>query len=239
VFERFTEGARQVVVLAQEESRELAHNHIGEEHILLGLLRVEEGIAARVLEGFDVTLKQVRPEVVRLVGQGEEVRSGQIPFTPLAKTILELSLKQALDLGDQHIDTEHLLLGLVAQKKGVAARILDDLGVDTKKIRGEVLRVRPEALVQRRFQERGLPVLEVEHPIRVGLTPRARRIWLSAAAEALDAGRTAILPGDLLEPLISDETIGRVLSELGVDLPALRERLRTTAWAEPDPPEEG
>jgi ATP-dependent Clp protease ATP-binding subunit ClpC len=141
VFERFTERARQVVVLAQDEARALKHNYIGTEHILLGLLREEEGLAARALESLDVTLEEVRAQVSRIVGSGEEVTSGQIPFTPRAKKVLELSLKEALSLGHKYIGTEHVLLGLVRENEGVAARILLDFGLDSEKLRNEVMRM--------------------------------------------------------------------------------------------------
>jgi len=119
MFERFTERARQVVVLAQEEARTLKHNYIGTEHILLGLLREEEGLAARVLESLDITVERVRAQVVRIVGSGEEVTSGQIPFTPRAKKVLELALREALSLGHNlHRDGAHLL-GLVRENEGV------------------------------------------------------------------------------------------------------------------------
>src|SRR5437763_1036709 len=141
MFERFTERARQVVVLAQEEARELKHNYIGTEHILLGLLREEEGLAARVLAELDVTLERVRDEVGKIVGQGDEVTSGQIPFTPRAKKMLELSLREALSLGHNYIGTEHVLLGLVRENEGVAARILLDVGADAEKVRDTVVRM--------------------------------------------------------------------------------------------------
>jgi ATP-dependent Clp protease ATP-binding subunit ClpC len=141
VFERFTERARQVVVLAQEEARILKHNYIGTEHILLGLLREEEGLAARVLESLDITVERVRAQVVRIVGSGEEVTSGQIPFTPRAKKVLELALREALSLGHNYIGTEHILLGLVRENEGVAARILLDFDADSEKIRNEVIRM--------------------------------------------------------------------------------------------------
>jgi ATP-dependent Clp protease ATP-binding subunit ClpC len=141
VFERFTERARQVVVLAQEEARTLKHNYIGTEHILLGLLREEEGLAARVLESLDITVERVRAQVVRIVGSGEEVTSGQIPFTPRAKKVLELALREALSLGHNYIGTEHILLGLVRENEGVAARILLDFDADSDKIRNEVIRM--------------------------------------------------------------------------------------------------
>jgi ATP-dependent Clp protease ATP-binding subunit ClpC len=141
VFERFTERARQVVVLAQEEARILKHNYIGTEHILLGLLREEEGLAARVLESLEITVERVRAQVVRIVGSGEEVTSGQIPFTPRAKKVLELALREALSLGHNYIGTEHILLGLVRENEGVAARILLDFDADSEKIRNEVIRM--------------------------------------------------------------------------------------------------
>jgi ATP-dependent Clp protease ATP-binding subunit ClpA len=130
-----------VVVLAQEESRALSHNYIGTEHILLGLLREEEGLAARVLESLDITVERVRAQVVRIVGSGEEVTSGQIPFTPRAKKVLELALREALSLGHNYIGTEHILLGLVRENEGVAARILLDFDADSEKIRNEVIRM--------------------------------------------------------------------------------------------------
>jgi ATP-dependent Clp protease ATP-binding subunit ClpC len=130
-----------VVVLAQEEARTLKHNYIGTEHILLGLLREEEGLAARVLESLDITVERVRAQVVRIVGSGEEVTSGQIPFTPRAKKVLELALREALSLGHNYIGTEHILLGLVRENEGVAARILLDFDADSEKIRNEVIRM--------------------------------------------------------------------------------------------------
>src|SRR5712692_11704371 len=141
MFERFTERARQVVVLAQEEARTLKHNYIGTEHILLGLLREEEGLAARVLEGLEITVEEVRAQVIRIVGSGEEVTTGQIPFTPRAKKVLELALREALSLGHNYIGTEHILLGLVRENEGVAARILLDFDADSEKIRNEVIRM--------------------------------------------------------------------------------------------------
>jgi ATP-dependent Clp protease ATP-binding subunit ClpC len=142
VFERFTERAKQVVVLAQEEARALKHNYIGTEHILLGLLREEEGLAARVLESLDVTVEEVRAQVARIIGPGDEpIVSGQIPFTPRAKKVLELSLREALSLKHNYIGTEHILLGLVRENEGVAARILVDFDADAETIRNEIMRV--------------------------------------------------------------------------------------------------
>ncbi len=157
MFERFTERARQVVVLAQEEARTLKHNYIGTEHILLGLLREEEGLAARVLESLDITVERVRAQVVRIVGSGEEVTSGQIPFTPRAKKVLELALREALSLGHNYIGTEHILLGLVRENEGVAARILLDFDADSEKIRNEVIRMLSGPSGRRQGQGAGQP----------------------------------------------------------------------------------
>jgi len=129
-----------VIVLAQEEARTLGHDYIGTEHILLGLLREQEGFAARVLESLDITAERVRAQVVRIVGSAEGVTSGQIPFTPRARKVLEHALHEALNLGHDHIGTEHILLGLVAEDEGVAARILLDFDAEPKKIRTEVIR---------------------------------------------------------------------------------------------------
>lgn len=141
MFERFTERARQVVVLTQEEARGLRHNYIGTEHLLLGLLREEEGIAARVLDALGVDVVRTRVQVVRIVPRGDEVVSGQIPFTPRAKKCLELALREALSLGHNYIGTEHILLGLVREGEGVAARILLDLDADAEKVRTGVIRL--------------------------------------------------------------------------------------------------
>ena len=138
---QFTHRARQVVTLAADEARTLKHNYIGTEHILLGLLREEEGLAARVLDTLDITVEEVRAQVARIVGQGDEVTTGQIPFTPRAKKVLELALREALSLGHNYIGTEHILLGLVRENEGVAARILLDFDADAEKIRNEIIRM--------------------------------------------------------------------------------------------------
>ncbi len=121
-----------MVVLAQEQARALTHNYIGTEHILLGLLREKEGLAARVLESLEITIDRVRAQAVRIVGSGEEITSGQIPFTPRAKKVLELALREALSLGHNYIGTEHILLGLTQENEGVAIRILLALEADAE-----------------------------------------------------------------------------------------------------------
>ena len=141
MFERFTERARKVVVLAQEEARHFNHNYIGTEHLLLGLLREDEGVAARALTSLNVTLDEVREQVESIVGYGEEGTGGQAPFTPRSKKVLELALREALQLGHNYIGTEHILLGLVRESEGVAARVLSNLDVDPDKVRREVVRM--------------------------------------------------------------------------------------------------
>ncbi|MGI8538810.1 MAG: ATP-dependent Clp protease ATP-binding subunit [Rubrobacteraceae bacterium] len=140
MFERFTERARKVVVLAQEEARNFNHNYIGTEHLLLGLLREDEGVAAQALNHLNVTLDDVRDQVESIVGYGEEGSGSQAPFTPRSKKVLELALREALQLGHNYIGTEHILLGLVRESEGVAARVLSNLDVDPDKIRREVVR---------------------------------------------------------------------------------------------------
>ena len=141
MFERFTERARQVVVLAQDEARALRHNYIGTEHLLLGLLREEEGIAARVLAGLGVELEAMRAQVAQIVGELEQITTGQMPFTPRSKRVLELSLREARALGHQYIGTEHILLGLARENEGVAARLLLDVGVAADTIREAIGRM--------------------------------------------------------------------------------------------------
>ena len=141
MFERFTERARQTVVYAQVEARDLRHNYIGTEHLLLGLLREEEGLAARVLWSLDITAEGVRAQVARMIGQGDEVSDGQIPFTPRAKKVLELALREAVALGHNYIGTEHILLGIVREDEGVGARILLDFGADAHRVRAETRRL--------------------------------------------------------------------------------------------------
>ncbi len=141
MFERFTERARRVVVLAREEARMLNQNYIGTEHLLLGLILEGEGVAAKALEDLDISLDDVRIQVERIIGKGEATSMGHIPFTPRAKKVLELSLREALQLGHNYIGTEHVLLGLIREGEGVAARVLINLGADLEKVRNEVIQL--------------------------------------------------------------------------------------------------
>ena len=141
MFERFTDRARRVVVLAQEEARLLNHNYIGTEHILLGLIHEGEGVAAKALESLGISLEGVRGQVEELIGQGGSSPSGHIPFTPRAKKVLELSLREALQLGHNYIGTEHILLGLIREGEGVAAQVLVKLGADLSRVRQQVIQL--------------------------------------------------------------------------------------------------
>jgi ATP-dependent Clp protease ATP-binding subunit ClpC len=141
MFERFTDRARRVVVLAQEEARMLSHNYIGTEHILLGLIHEGEGVAAKALESLGISLEAVRQQVEEIIGQGQQAPSGHIPFTPRAKKVLELSLREALQLGHNYIGTEHILLGLIREGEGVAAQVLVKLGADLNRVRQQVIQL--------------------------------------------------------------------------------------------------
>lgn len=141
MFERFTDRARRVVVLAQEEARMLNHNYIGTEHILLGLVREGEGVAAKALEAMDISLNGVREQVQEIIGEGSHAPSGHIPFTPRAKKVLELSLREALQLGHNYIGTEHILLGLIREGEGVAAQVLGKLGAELSSVRQQVIQL--------------------------------------------------------------------------------------------------
>ena len=143
MFERFTDRARRVVVLAQEEARMLNHNYIGTEHILLGLIHEGEGVAAKALESLGISLDAVRQQVEEIIGQGQQAPSGHIPFTPRAKKVLELSLREALQLGHNYIGTEHILLGLVGEGEGVAAHVLIKLGGSLSRVRDKVIELAP------------------------------------------------------------------------------------------------
>jgi ATP-dependent Clp protease ATP-binding subunit ClpA len=214
MFERFSERGRQVIVFAQEEARRLRHGYIGTEHLLLGLLREQEGVGARSLESLGITLETARAEVLRMVGAGEEGKDGQIPFTPRAKKVLELSLREALSLGDRVVDTEHILLGLMRETEGVAARILLDLDADSESVRDEVIR---------ELAGRG--------PGRRPLRPPTITDWFDGLSIRLDRLGAEIDEkldrspdsGDLLLVLacVRESLAGQALNELGVDLDAL------------------
>jgi hypothetical protein len=179
MFERFTDRARRVVVLAQEEARLLNHNYIGTEHILLGLIHEGEGVAAEALERIGVSLEAVRGEVERIIGRGLDPPAGHIPFTPRAKKVLELSLREALQLGDDYIGSEHILLGLLREGDGVAAQVLTRLGADLGRVRQqvtEILAVRGERPSPRAFGSAAQPLAVVRVRERGAGPPKLVRI---------------------------------------------------------------
>jgi ATP-dependent Clp protease ATP-binding subunit ClpC len=158
MFERMTDRARRVIVLAQEEARKLLHNYIGTEHILLGLIHEGEGVAAVALADLKVNLEDIRKEVEGIIGLGQQAPSGHIPFTPRAKKILELALREALQLGHNYIGTEHILLGIIREGEGVAAQVLVKSGLDLNRVRQAVLKRLADALeesVKKRRAEEG------------------------------------------------------------------------------------
>jgi len=185
MFERFTDRARRVVVLAQEEARMLNHNYIGTEHILLGLIHEGEGVAAKALESLGISLEAVRQQVEEIIGQGQQAPSGHIPFTPRAKKVLELSLREALQLGHNYIGTEHILLGLIREGEGVAAQVLVKLGADLNRVRQQVIQLlhgyqgkEPASSgapqLQKRWFRKARPTLPVLGPFCRNLTEAVR-----------------------------------------------------------------
>ena len=164
MFERFTDRARRVVVLAQEEARMLNHNYIGTEHILLGLIHEGEGVAAKALESLDISLDAARHQVEEIIGQGQQAPSGHIPFTPRAKKVLDLSRRESEQLGHTYIGTEHILLGLIREGDGVAAQVLVMLGADLNRVRQQVIQLISGQQPQpgRRPPREGAPVAQLQ-----------------------------------------------------------------------------
>jgi ATP-dependent Clp protease ATP-binding subunit ClpA len=249
LFERFTEAGRRVVVLAQEEARGLGHQHIGTEHVLLGLLRASDGAAAEVLGSLGITVEHVREQIVRIVGRGEGVTTGQIPFTPRAKKVLELSLREAQTLGHGQIRPEHVLLGLVSETDGVAHRILVESDAFPEAIRARVTKALPgpDPAGARSLQARArggqvfASSTSVAAPagisFRVAPAPDAHRLLMAAAAHALNDGRTEFAINDLLLTLTQrDETAG-LLADLGVNAQTLREAIEKRLGGPPPAPD--
>jgi len=235
MFERFTNRARHVVVLAQEEARGLQHNYIGTEHILLGLLGEPEGIAAKALERFGMTREATREEVRGIIGTGTAALSGHIPFTPRAKKTLELALREALQLHHNYIGTEHILLGVIREGEGVGARILGDHAPDPLAIRMAVLDLLPagqaEAGRGRRWLRRHSPAGsdepgEAAGTAEIRTTPAADSSLSEAArlAGSHPVGSHHLLLAALADP---DTAAARALAALGVDLGQAQDALRT------------
>jgi ATP-dependent Clp protease ATP-binding subunit ClpC len=182
MFERFTDRARRVVVLAQEEARLLDHNYIGTEHLLLGLLHEGQGVAAGALEALGVDLAEVRSRVEGMIGRGQHEQSGHIPFTPRAKKVLEISLREAMNLGHDYIGTEHILLGLVREGQGVAAQVLNDMGARASRVAEKVIELAGAA---------GERPAEQQVPIRILGSPAQLREIVSRL-DAIDRRLAAI-----------------------------------------------
>ncbi len=207
MFERFTDRARRVVVLAQEEARLLDHDYIGTEHLLLGLIQEREGLAAKALEELGISLDAVRAQVVATIGRGKRAPKGHIPFTARAKKALEMSLRAALDLGHNYIGTEHILLGLIREGTGVAAQVLGQLGADSDRVRAQVSQllsgypegVRPEPITSVPYEAanlaRGKPLEPEHYLLAIFAIPDSRAAQALAAMGVTRDGVEAALAG--------------------------------------------
>jgi len=191
MFERFTDRARRVVVLAQEEARLLNHNYIGTEHILLGLIHEGQGVAAKALESLGISLETVRSQVEEIIGQGQAAPTGHIPFTPRAKKVLELSLREALQLGHNYIGTEHMLLGVIREGEGVAAQVLEKLGASLDRVRQQVIQLLQGEAVASEVQ----PPAPTEPEDFAARVVRAEEIEAAAREVATEFGDESVEPG--------------------------------------------
>jgi ATP-dependent Clp protease ATP-binding subunit ClpC len=201
MFERFTDRARRVIVLAQEEARMLNHNYIGTEHLLLGLVREGEGVAAKALEAMDISLNGVREQVQEIIGEGSHAPSGHIPFTPRAKKVLEFSLREALQLGHNYIGTEHILLGLIREGEGVAAQVLGKLGADLGGVRQQVIQL--------------LSGYEGKEPVAAGVGPSEGQPAGSTVLDQFGRNLTQAAREGKLDPVIGrEQTMERVMQVL-------------------------
>ena len=224
MFERFTDRARRVVVLAQEEARMLNHDYIGTEHIFLGLIHEGEGVAAAALESLGVSMAKARDQVREIIGQGEVFPSGHLPFTPRAKKVLELSLREALQLGHSYIGTEHILLGLIREGEGVGAQVLIKLGASLDRAREEVIRLLEGGVVDTEDVPR-----EPAEPPGFPLSSKGRAVLALADEFAATTGQRQIQPAHLLMGLIGlsvkDSAVRQMLEELGMDLQEIQRRI--------------
>ena len=211
MFERFSDRARRVVVLAQEEARLLDHDYIGTEHILLGLIHEGEGVAAKALESLGIRLDTVRREVEEIIGRGGGQPSGHIPFTPRAKKVLELSLREAMQLGHDYIGTEHILLGLVREGEGMACKVLVKLGADLPKVRAKVLEMVAGGAAEERSPGAPMPTLAISAELMAVLEEASR------AAAAKGASEVAPIHLFLAAAQHPDGAAGRMLRAVGVD----------------------
>jgi hypothetical protein len=220
------------VVNAQQAARQLGHGYIGTEHALLGLLGDPDSDASRVLQSLGVTADRARERVVEIVPPGEHSSEGQIPFTPRAKKVLELSLREALDLGHRNITPEHLLLALARERDGVAMRVLLGMGTDENAIRAAVLPLLPEPDPTAPQLQPTRARVETSAGFNVVPDRAMRGLLMAAAGRALKDGRTTFGIGDLLAELASDEKAANMLAALGVNVQTMREALGRQATSE-------
>jgi ATP-dependent Clp protease ATP-binding subunit ClpA len=224
MFERFTDRARRVVVLAQEEARLLNHNYIGTEHLLLGLAHEGQGVAATALESLGISLEAVRAQVEEIIGQGQSAPTGHVPFTPRAKKVLELSLREAKQLGHNYIGTEHILLGLVREGEGVAAQVLIRLGGDLSRVRQQVVQLLSG--YEAAAGMRPVPLPPPEELREAGEQLAEVRRQKEAAIEAQEFDRAAALR-DAEEELLAGLAAREREGTAGVDLAAV---VREVQW---------
>ena len=220
MFERFTDRARRVVVLSQEEARLLDHDYIGSEHILLGLIHEGEGVAAKALESMGIRLDTVRREVEDVIGRGAGQPSGHIPFTPGAKKVLELSLREAMQLSHDYIGTEHILLGLVREGEGVAAQVLVKLGADLPKVRRRVVQILSGGVAEE-------PYAPATPPQGLAISSELMAVLEEARRAATAKGEFQVAPIHLFLAAVEqpDGAAGRMLREVGVDPEELRRQV--------------
>jgi hypothetical protein len=228
VFERFTESARQVVVEAQAEARELRYGHIDTEHVLLGLLADRDTGASRVLKSFGVTAKRVRKQVLQIVEPGETPVEGFMPFTPATKRVLELSFMASLSFGSKNITPEHLLLGVVDEREGVATQVLLTLGAERIAIRNALMAFIPPP----RPPGPPIPPAAQPQPAIVSSNPLIRRLLAAAGGRAVSDGRTQFGISDLLASMADDGEAASALASLGVDVQAMGEAIERESFPE-------
>jgi ATP-dependent Clp protease ATP-binding subunit ClpC len=235
VFERFTERAREVIVGAQEDARALNHACIGTEHLLLGLLGVDQGMAAQVLESLQISVTDVRAEVIRIVGLGEDDAASwaQIPFTPRAKKVLDLSWRESRSLGHSYIATEHILLALTGENEGVAARILAGLGVDADTMRTQTLRMLGPPGDRSKHPDQAPPSgAALGKPLPA--SGAVRELLVSASRIAEDDGRRLIELDDLLTALVRDERTAALRKTLAIDEATIRRAIQDATGQQGD-----
>ena len=238
IYDKYTERAKRTLALATEEARRFNHNYIGTEHLLLGLVRGEEGIAARVLADLGVDIGKTRSAVEFIIGRGERVNVGDISLTPRAKKAIEFATEESRRLGHNYIGTEHILLGMVREGEGIAVGILETLGVDLDKLRQRIIQAvaSPGAPARQGLPAATGEAAQRQAADRLGYTPAARKALRLAADEARRLGRSEVGAGHLLLGLARDEEgiAAGILVSLGVNLEQVRQRVMQAGNQEPE-----